>query len=735
MAAVEDVLRTRLELLGLNTHVAGMERVAMAFGLVDAKADATSLKLMGMSTAYGAAAAGMAVGLGKVVGAAADMEQMEIAFETIMGSADAGKEKLEELKTFAKVTPFNVEGAVDSARMLMGMGIAADEVIPTMRVLGDTVSALGGSTDTLQRIALNFGQIQTQGRLTGRELRDFAVNGVPVFEILQEELGLTGDQIRRIADEGISAEKGLGALTRGLDKRFGGAMERQNQTLKGQRAQLLESMKLLAVDAGTPFLKPLTAGLQGVNALVGKIGELPPAIKAAFGPAALVGIGLLGAGIIRNALRLRALRNENIELTNQHLKGLPAAQAAATGEGAVGAAAGSAAIPTKALRLEVIALAEAHRVAAAAAGLHAAAEATYAGAAGAAAQATAARAAGQAASTAATAGRAAGAAAAAKAGKRAPRRKTPATQAHTAPPPAGAPEDFQFQPRPGTAPTGNTPARAAGGRAPRGTRAPKFTPAPAAAPGDLHFEAPAGMRKPVETWQPVRMRPGPSAALAPRVPATQAPTVAPAGIEAARPLRWMPAPIRRRIMRTAAEPVPTAPPAVTPPAAVVGEEVATAGRAARLGRLGRLGAAAGRLGRLGTPAAIAGTVLADYALGKLPDEGAGGWAKSAGQGAISGAGWGLAAGMIVPGIGNAVGAGVGAVAGAGIGAYQHWQTDRKEAQARKERDPQMDELIALQKKQVDLLQRLERKQPLSTADLSAAYQQAAVDGILKALPA
>jgi len=65
------------------------------------------------------------------------------------------------------------------------MGIQTQDLLPTLKSLGD-VSA--GLSVPLERLALNYGQVIAQGRLTGRELRDFTIAGVPLLDELAKML-------------------------------------------------------------------------------------------------------------------------------------------------------------------------------------------------------------------------------------------------------------------------------------------------------------------------------------------------------------------------------------------------------------------------------------------------------------------------------------------------------------------------------------------------------------------
>lgn len=110
-----------------------------------------------------------------------NFEQSRISFETMLGSGEAAGKLLKEISDFAVKTPFDFPQVVEGTKQLLAMGSSADEVIGELKSLGD-VSA--GLNVPMSRLILNFGQVRTQGKLTGRELRDFNVAGVPLIDTL-----------------------------------------------------------------------------------------------------------------------------------------------------------------------------------------------------------------------------------------------------------------------------------------------------------------------------------------------------------------------------------------------------------------------------------------------------------------------------------------------------------------------------------------------------------------------
>ena len=96
-----------------------------------------------------------------------EMEQYEIAFEVMLGSAEKAGKLLEEITEFAEKTPFELDGLVKSSKELLAFGVEADKVIPTLETLGNIASGTGVD---VSRLTFVFGQVKTAGKLFAQDL-------------------------------------------------------------------------------------------------------------------------------------------------------------------------------------------------------------------------------------------------------------------------------------------------------------------------------------------------------------------------------------------------------------------------------------------------------------------------------------------------------------------------------------------------------------------------------------
>lgn len=162
-----------------------------------------------------------------------DMQKAQIAMEYFLGSAEKSAAFIYNMKDFAAVTAFNTQQALTLSRRLMAAQFEPAKIRSVMEILNDASAATGGTAEQMDRIVLALSQIKTNGKIAGQEMRQLAEAGIPIYKLLQEELGLTGEELMNIGDLKISGDLGVEAVLRGLEKRYKGAADRIANTMGG----------------------------------------------------------------------------------------------------------------------------------------------------------------------------------------------------------------------------------------------------------------------------------------------------------------------------------------------------------------------------------------------------------------------------------------------------------------------------------------------------------------------
>lgn len=271
----------------------------------------SGLASIARAAAQGALAKSIAdVGL-SAVKAASQMRQYEIAFQTMLKSADEGTRMLQDLQKFAAETPFDVPGVVEAAQQLLAFGFNAKEIIPTLRVLGDTAAGLGKSTAGVQQIAYALGQIRTSGTLKTQDMNQLTNAGISAWEILAQKAGKSVLEIKEMTEKGmIDSTKAVEVLTQGMTERFGGMMEKTAQEVQGLWNNIAESVgnAQATIGAFATDATNLKGILQVVSDAVGSMSDklmqarnagkdFGEAIKIAFPPELTIAVGALAAVI------------------------------------------------------------------------------------------------------------------------------------------------------------------------------------------------------------------------------------------------------------------------------------------------------------------------------------------------------------------------------------------------------------------------------------------------------
>ena len=229
--ATRALKRAQGALKGLEGELKRAKAAAERLNAEIERAAPASRTLMAAVAGATAAIGGLGV---KAIATAGQFEQMRIAFTTMLGSAEKADRFLRKLYDFAAKTPFEIEGLQQQVQLLLALGFKAEEVIPTLRAVGDAVAALGGGADLLNRVVLALGQIRAKGKVSAEEMRQLAEAGIPAWEMLAKKIGTDIPTAMKLAEKGaIDAATGVSAILEGMNRRFAGMMDVQSRTLLG----------------------------------------------------------------------------------------------------------------------------------------------------------------------------------------------------------------------------------------------------------------------------------------------------------------------------------------------------------------------------------------------------------------------------------------------------------------------------------------------------------------------
>lgn len=279
---------------------------------------------------------GMTNLLTSIVQVRGQFQQLEIAFETMLGSKSKAHELMRQMEETAAKTPFDLDGVANGAKQLLAYGESADKVNDTLVRLGNIASGL---SLPLNDIVYLYGTTMVQGRLYAADVRQFTGRGIPLVKELAKMYGVTADEINNMVSAGKigfpDVQKVLNKLT-DEGGQFYNLMEKQSKSLTGMISNLGDTWDQVqdhlgeqnqdlfagAINAAGYFLEHLEDILKMVKAVAIAYGSY----RAALVLNTIATKGFTGVALINNTVEQSKIALLKVRAT---LTGEVAAQTAA----------------------------------------------------------------------------------------------------------------------------------------------------------------------------------------------------------------------------------------------------------------------------------------------------------------------------------------------------------------------------------------------------------------------
>lgn len=200
---------------------------------------------------------------------AADREQQELAFGTLLGDPDAAKDWLNTLIQKAAVTPFGFGDLTQMSKTLLSYGVGTDEQEMWMQAIGDAGSARGITGEGLTAIATYLGRMNSTDKVTLEYLNPLMERGINAIDFLAENLTETtgkevtaADVYEMISKNQLSGAEAARVIVEAMEKYNAGAMEAQSQTYSGMVSTMEDNQEQVDAAMGEGYTSKRKEGLQ-----------------------------------------------------------------------------------------------------------------------------------------------------------------------------------------------------------------------------------------------------------------------------------------------------------------------------------------------------------------------------------------------------------------------------------------------------------------------------------------
>lgn len=240
-----------------NTNNNGVSTGSIASGTILGNLALTGINMIGN-------------GIGSIIQKSMDKETAISGMTTFLGKKGAVN-AYKNIQKDAENTPFDTQSLLQVNRSLISAGATAPQARTDSMNLANAVVAVGGSNDTLTRMASNMQQIRTVGKATAMDIRQFGIAGINIYEMLSRSTGKNINEVKEmdVTYEQLAKSLAMAGAKGGI---YENALNNAMDTKQGRWSNLKESVTNKLISIGEAF-SPVIDGLMNLGTQFVKNGE------------------------------------------------------------------------------------------------------------------------------------------------------------------------------------------------------------------------------------------------------------------------------------------------------------------------------------------------------------------------------------------------------------------------------------------------------------------------------
>lgn len=251
----------------LDETARAVRRAADKVGGEASGVDALMRRVAQSAAAVGAAFSAREL-VDKIVQVRSEMQKLEVAFTTMLGSKEKSDALMAQMVELAATTPFDLQTVADGARRLLAYGESAERVTDDLTRLGNIAAGL---SQPLTDLVYLYGTTMTQGRLYTQDFNQFTGRGIPMVRELAAVLGVAESEVRGLVEAGRIGFPEVQQVIRRLTDEGGmfyNLMAEQSKTIGGQLSNLGDSISMMFNEIGQSAEGIITGAISTAASLV-----------------------------------------------------------------------------------------------------------------------------------------------------------------------------------------------------------------------------------------------------------------------------------------------------------------------------------------------------------------------------------------------------------------------------------------------------------------------------------
>lgn len=184
------------------------------------------------------------------------------ALKVIMGGTQQANEQMSKLDDFARNSPFSKSVFIQAQQQLLGFGMEAKKVIPTLDAVQQSMAAMGRGNEDITEVVNILANVQSTGKLTAETLNQLGYRGLDAAELIGKGMSKTGNQIKESITKGtLDGREALDVLVTQMQKRFGGAADGVKEQWSGATDRIKAATRDLGAHIAEPFVSAEGGGM------------------------------------------------------------------------------------------------------------------------------------------------------------------------------------------------------------------------------------------------------------------------------------------------------------------------------------------------------------------------------------------------------------------------------------------------------------------------------------------
>src|SRR5690606_38043270 len=206
------------------------------------------------------------------------IEQAESKLTGLGHSAESVAKIMDNATAAVTGTAYGLDSAATVAASAVAAGVKPGrELERTLTLVGDAATIAGTDMESMGAI---FNKVAASDMIQGDVLAQLGDQGIPILQLLGEEMGVAATEVRKLASQG---EIDFETFQRAMEGGLGGAAQESGKTFSGSLANVNAALGRLGARVLGGVFSKMPAVFQNLGTQIDKLGPVADRVGAALG--------------------------------------------------------------------------------------------------------------------------------------------------------------------------------------------------------------------------------------------------------------------------------------------------------------------------------------------------------------------------------------------------------------------------------------------------------------------